>query len=48
MRRKLRLEAEISASVGGFPVGFGVVISFLMTGTYRKAIALSDSIFIVN
>jgi hypothetical protein len=45
----VRVEAEISASVGGFPVDFGGQCRlFLMTRIYRKGLALSGSISIVK
>jgi hypothetical protein len=46
MRWMVRVEVDVSASAGGFSVDFGD--PFLMTRTSRTAIALSDSISMVN
>jgi hypothetical protein len=44
MQWMLRIEVEILASMGGFFINFGG----LMTITSRKGIALSDSLSLVN
>jgi hypothetical protein len=49
MRQMVRVEVEISASVGGFPVGIGGQCHpFPDDQNIKKAIALSDSVFMVN
>jgi hypothetical protein len=49
MGRMIRFEVEVLASVGGFSVILVAnAIPFLMIRTFRKGIALSDSILTVN
>jgi hypothetical protein len=49
MRRMVRFQVEISASVGGFPVDFvGQCCLFPDDQSFKKAIALSASISIVK